>query len=176
MFGRWKAGSAGPVMTKRIGAALGFAAALSFAGSAMTQPAGYFSAMAGDWKGDGRLKLASGSTERIRCRAKNSVKENGNSLRQDLRCAGDSYKLSFSSDLTYKKSAGVVTGTWREKNYNVGGFIMGPARPGFVRASVDHDSFSAEVSVVTKGNKQLVTITPKGLDVTQVSVTLVRLR
>ncbi len=176
MFGRRKTQPAGLFRSIYTGTAAVFTAALLFSGTAMTKPAGYFNGMAGNWKGDGRLELASGATERIRCRAKNSVKKDGNGLLQDLRCAGDSYKLSFKSDLTYKADAGVVTGTWREKNYNVGGFIMGPARPGLMRASVNHEDFAAQVSVVTKGNKQSVTITPKGLDVKKVSVTLTRSR
>ena len=155
-------------------AAAGLTAFAMFSGSAMAQNKGYFAGFDGNWAGDGRLELESGATERIRCRAKNSVKKNGDGLIQVLRCAGDSYKLSFNSDLTFKKDAGVVTGTWREKNYNVGGFIMGPARPGVVRASVDHEDFSAKVSVVTKGKKQTVTIRPQGLDVRIVSVTLTR--
>ena len=121
---------AGQFRAKSVAAAAGLTVVLLFSGTAVTKPAGYFAGMAGNWKGDGRLELASGATERIRCRAKNSVRKEGNGLLQELRCAGDSYKLSFKSDLTYKNDAGVVTGTWREKNYNVGGFIMGPARPG----------------------------------------------
>ena len=144
------------------------------AASSGTAAAGYFSAMAGAWTGNGRLTLADGKGERIRCRAANKVLRGGDRLRQNLSCTSVSYKLVFTSELTYKPAAGVVTGSWREQSQRVGGFISGPARPGRIRAFVSSESFSARVVVVTRGNRQSVTITPKGLGVREISVKLTR--
>ena len=129
---------------------------------------------AGSWSGDGTIKLASGDSERLRCRVTYAVGKGGNSLRQDLRCASDSYKLDVESEISYNADAGRVSGTWAEKNYSTGGFLSGTVSGGDIRARVDGRSFAAEVAVQTNGNQQSVTIRPEGSDVREVAVSLRR--
>ena len=131
-----------------------------------------FTGLAGSWSGDGTIKLSSGDSERIRCRVTYAVSGGGNSLRQDLRCASDSYKLDVESEITYNSGAGRVSGTWAESNYGVGVFLSGSVSGGQIRAKVEGPSFSATVNVTTSGSQQSVTIRPQGSDVAEVAVTL----
>jgi hypothetical protein len=136
--------------------------------------AGLFSGMAGSWYGEGLIKLASGASERIRCRATYMVGSDGNNLKQDMRCASDSYSLTVTSDVTYKADAGVITGTWFETGYGTGGFITGQASTGQIKAWVKGRDFNAEVAIISVGTEQTVTIRPQNLDVREVSVKLLR--
>ena len=58
-----------------------------------------FDILQGAWSGNGSITLGSGDKERIRCRANYAV--DGNHVRQELRCASDSYKFEMQNDLTY---------------------------------------------------------------------------
>ena len=61
-------------------------------------PLGHF---AGTWSGNGKITVKDGTSERIRCRSTNSAK--GNALALSMRCASDSYKFEFQSDVTSEK-------------------------------------------------------------------------
>src|SRR5271169_3871502 len=63
---------------------------------ASAQQQGVFSRFAGDWSGEGTVKISAGR-ERIRCKAHYTVTPDGTSLEQTLRCASDSYKLEVTS-------------------------------------------------------------------------------
>jgi hypothetical protein len=136
--------------------------------------AGLFSGFAGSWSGDGMLTLAGGSSEPIRCRATYEVENDGNKLKQELRCASDSYSLTVESNVTYNPDAGVISGTWFETGYATGGFLNGSASAGHIEARVDGNGFSAQVAIVTNSDEQMVTIRPQNMDVTEVSVTMRR--
>jgi hypothetical protein len=136
--------------------------------------AGLFSGLAGSWAGDGTLKLAGGSSEALRCRATYEVENDGNKLKQELKCASDSYSLTVESDVTYNPDAGVITGTWLETGYATGGFVSGRASSGQIQAWVQGNSFSAQVAIVTSSGQQVVTIRPQNTAVTEVSVTMRR--
>src|SRR5512138_2817766 len=69
-----------------------------------------FDALRGSWSGTGSITLGSGDKERIRCRANYTVE--GDYVRQDLRCASDSYKFEMQNELTH--SDGQVNGNWNE--------------------------------------------------------------
>jgi len=142
--------------------------------SAARAAANPFTGLAGSWSGDGTIKLASGDSERIRCRATYGVSEGGLRLRQDLRCASDSYKFNVESEITYNASAGIVSGTWAETNYSSSGFLTGTLSGGAIKARVRGKTFSAEVDVNTAGNQQMVSIRPQTSEVSEVAVTLRR--
>jgi hypothetical protein len=138
--------------------------------------AGLFTGLAGDWRGDGSIGWSSGETERIRCTATYEVGGDGNSLQQTLTCATDSTRLIVKSDIRYNPDAGAITGTWSEANYGITGRVTGRASSGTIKAIVASGDkrFTARVTVVTSGSNQTVTITPQGLEVTEVSVKLKR--
>jgi hypothetical protein len=138
--------------------------------------AGIFSGLGGSWRGDGSIKWTNGETERIRCQGAYRVGSGGNQIEQKLTCASDSTKLSVEADITYNPEAGVITGSWSETGYGVGGWVSGTANATTINARVrsGDNKFNARVSVVTRGARQTVSIRPQGLDVTEVSVTLRR--
>ncbi len=146
----------------------------TFAPQAMAD--GLFSGLAGSWRGDGSITWSTGETERLRCNATYTVEREGNKLVQNLTCATDSTKLIVKSAITYNPAAGALSGTWMESSYGLNGFVSGRANATAIRAIVQSldKSFSALVTVVTKGSDQTVTIAPEGLDVTEVSVKLRR--
>jgi len=151
-----------------------FAAALLLFGSAAYAEAGLFDGLAGSWKGDGSIAWSTGETEHMRCTAKYSVERDGNRINQNLTCATDSTRLIIKSTVTFNPDAAAITGDWSETTYGVNGYVSGTASRGGVNAivqSTDH-RFNARVTMSTNGSTQTVTIVPKGLDVTNVAVTL----
>jgi hypothetical protein len=116
--------------------------------------------------------MQSGSSERIRCRARYSVSQGGELLVQELRCASDSYRIDVNS--TSQSDRGSLSGSWTELTRNVTGTLSGRASGGFIQARVTALGFSAGLTVNTAGNTQSVTIIPEGNDVRTVAVTMRR--
>src|ERR1700728_4366496 len=101
--------------------AAGFGAAfmLSVSASPAQAQSSPFAGFNGSWSGNGTVALSDGSTERIRCRADYKVDGSGLSLKQNLRCASDSYKFDLSSDVTSQGNR--TSGNWSEGSRNVFG-------------------------------------------------------
>lgn len=121
---------------------------------------GAFAGYAGNWAGNGTITIAEGGTERIRCRGTYSVDGTGNTLRQVLRCASDSYKFELTSDIAAKGSS--ITGSWSEASRGVNGTVEGSISSGQVSALVQTNGYAATFNVSTRGNKQSVVISSKG--------------
>jgi hypothetical protein len=152
-------------------------AACVVAGLVAAAPASYaqtgpFSGLQGAWSGSGTVQVADGGSERIRCRATYTVASEGNNLQQVLRCASDSYRFDLSSDVTNR--GGSLTGTWNEANRNINGGIEGRASNGQYNALVTANGFAAELSMVARGNKQIIAISSKNTDLRGVQITLAR--
>jgi hypothetical protein len=124
---------------------------------------GPFTGLAGAWNGSGRIEMQSGTSERIRCRARYSVSQAGEVLLQQLRCASDSYRIDVNS--TAQSDGDALSGTWTELTRNVTGSLSGRASRGSIQARVNALGFSADLTVHTAGNTQSVIITPEGNDV-----------
>ena len=133
---------------------------------------GPFAGLAGAWNGSGRIEMQSGTSERIRCRARYSVSQAGDVLVQGLRCASDSYKVDVNS--TSQNDRGSLSGTWTELTRNVSGTLSGRASGGSIQVRVTGMGFSAGLTVNTTGNTQSVTIIPEGNEVRSVAVTMKR--
>lgn len=140
------------------------------AAHALAQGAGPFSSMGGAWSGNGVISLASGSRERIRCRANYLVSGGGDNLRLDLRCASDSYRFELSGNAV--SQGGQVTGNWFESTRSVGGNISGRASSGQIQATAAGQTFTALLNMRTNGNRQSVSITSPGSDLSEVAITL----
>jgi hypothetical protein len=149
-------------------AALALAAALALSQSAGTAAAGPFSGMAGSWSGGGLVSLASGSRERLRCRASNSVDSGGDNINLSIRCASDSYKIDLSGYI--KNSNGSLSGQWSETNYNSAGSLTGRASGNHINAHAVGNTFSALISMSGTGSQMSVSIRPQATDVRQVSL------
>jgi hypothetical protein len=134
--------------------------------------AGPFGDFEGSWSGAGTISLSNGTNERIRCRASYQVTEAGRLLSQDLRCASDSYKFELQTTVAHQ--GGAISGTWNETTRSVVGNISGRVAGGSIQAVATAPAVSANLSVVTKGNQQSVTIQSPGSEVSEVSITLRR--
>jgi hypothetical protein len=131
-----------------------------------------FSLMAGSWSGGGTISLSSGDRERLRCRAHHSAGQGGTSLSLSIRCASDSYRFELTSNVVERR--GRIFGRWSEAANGVSGTISGHASGNRVRALASSDSFTAGISVATSGNRQSVSITPRGTFISGVHISLSR--
>lgn len=134
------------------------------------QSASPFAGFDGSWSGNGTVSLSDGTSEQIRCRATYNV-VGGNGLKQSLRCASASYKFDLSSDV--KSQGNQVTGTWGEASRNIFGNLQGSAGGGQIDVFVEAAGFAANLTLTTKGNKQLVSISSKG-QIRDVSINMIR--
>jgi hypothetical protein len=67
---------------------------------------------------------------------------------------------------------GRIHGDWRESNYSVSGTISGRLSGDRIQAMARGDSFSAGLSLTTRGNRQSVSITPRETFITGVHIAL----
>lgn len=148
----------------------GIAAAMLLSASAAYAD-GPFAGFEGAWSGTGTVSLSDGSKERIRCRATYQVGGGGNSLRQTLKCASDSYKFDLSSDVTSDGER--ISGHWSEATRNINGDLQGTAGGGRIEVFVEAAGFAADITLTTKGNKQSVAISSKG-DIRGVNISMTR--
>jgi len=145
---------------------------LGLAGSpalALTSP---FRAMAGTWVGGGALSMANGEQERLRCRAAYDVGGGGEALRLNLRCASPSYNFDLSSEV--ENRGGAISGSWTEASRNASGSISGRAVGDRIEAAARGQNFAANLSLTTRGSRQIVSIHPEGTEVRAVSLALER--
>jgi hypothetical protein len=146
-------------------------ASLGLSGSA-AQAAGPFTAMAGSWSGGGMLNTSDGAQEPLRCRASYDVGGSGAQLHLNLRCASASYNFDLASDVQYR--GGAISGEWSEASRNASGTLSGRAVGDRIEASASGQSFSAGLSLTTRGSRQTVSIRPQGTNITGVSLALDR--
>jgi hypothetical protein len=131
-----------------------------------------FAGLAGNWSGGGFIMLASGGRERLRCRSTYTVGEDGARLRQNLRCASDSYRFDVNGSIVSDR--GALTGTWSEINRNVSGNVSGRVSGSQIEARIEGPGFSASMAINTRGDRQSVTIRSPGHEVTEVSLALTK--
>ena len=93
-----------------------------------------FTTLGGTWSGSGRLRLNSGESERVRCRAYYSPRSSGKRMGMAIRCASSSYAFELRSSLSSAGSR--VTGRWEERNFNAHGSVVGTVRPGRLSLAV----------------------------------------
>lgn len=133
---------------------------------------GPFEGLAGSWSGGGTITMKDGGHERIHCRGTYTVGTGGNSMRQELRCASDSYKFEMSSDIT--QTGDQLAGNWTENTRHLAGHVSGRATPTQIHARAEGDTFTALLAVSTHGDRQSVSIQSPGSEVSDVSITMTR--
>ncbi len=138
------------------------------AGHAQSRP---FAGFDGAWSGNGTISLSDGTSERIRCRADYKVNGTGLGLKQNLRCASDSYKFDLSSDVTSQGDR--ISGNWNEASRNIFGNLQGTAGGGKIDVLVEAPGFTASLTLRTSGNRQTVQSSSKG-DIRGVTISMVR--
>ena len=150
-----------------------FTAVLVLADPAETQGSGPFSNMAGNWAGGGSFAIANGAKESIRCRAQYLVGSTGATVNLELRCASDSYKFELQGNVRYQN--GEVLGDWSERTRGAAGRVAGSIKGDQVNVRVEGQTFSALLSLTTRGDKQSISIiAPVGRDMSEASITLNR--
>ncbi len=133
-----------------------------------------FRSLAGSWSGEGTIRMSSGSTERIRCRATYTVGAGDpggvsqQTMLQELLCASDSFKFQIKTRVSRTDKR--LTGNWIELSRNVSGNLVGRITNGRVDATVDGGVFSAAISITPNGRRQAVTIRPSSVDVAEVTI------
>jgi hypothetical protein len=116
--------------------------------------------------------MANGESERIRCRASYAVGGGGSILQQSLRCASDSYRVELSSEAVARGSS--ISGRWSESTRNAGGSLSGSIRGAELSIRAEGPGLAANLLVVTRGDRQSLSIRSAGTDIREVSITLSR--
>ena len=96
------------------------------------------------------------------------VAENGDHVRLALRCASDSYNFDLAGDVDHRN--GAISGSWTEASRKAAGTISGRVNGDHIEANAKGDSFSVNLSLTTRGNRQAVTIQSLAAEVTNVRV------
>lgn len=115
-----------------------------------------FEKLAGQWSGKGTIDFTDGTQEPIRCRAAYDVLERQNNLQLNIRCASESYSFDLRGSANY--AAGGITGTWSESTRNAAGTISGKADGDRFEVLAKGPSFSARLTLITRGDRQSVAI------------------
>jgi hypothetical protein len=133
---------------------------------------GPFEQLAGSWSGSGTL--SNGRHEPIKCRASYDVLEDQNKLQLNIHCASESYNFDLRSSATY--AAGAITGTWSESTRNAAGTLSGKVEGVGFQVVAKGPTFTANLNLVTRGDKQSVTIRSQDAqaDVQGATITLKR--
>lgn len=150
-----------------------FAAVFALAMPAPAESAGPFGHLAGNWMGAGTVTYGQGPAERIRCRANYNVGNAGTAVSLQLRCASDSYNFELQGNVRYQ--SGEVRGDWRENTRGAAGMVTGSIKGDRVDVRVEGQTFSAILSLVTRGDRQSIAIqAPFGGQMSSANITLNR--
>jgi hypothetical protein len=140
--------------------------------AANAQSAGPFAGLFGTWRGAGKVLMADGKSERIRCTATYTPESGGQSLSQELVCASDSYRVDVRSFIVAEGQS--VQGHWEETVQQATGHLDGQIVGGRLEGRISGTGFEAGLSLVTTGLRQSVLITPLGGSISRVEVALAR--
>ena len=133
---------------------------------------GPFAALQGSWSGTGTIVMSSGGKERIRCSSNDRLGSNNSELRLGLNCESDSYRFNLESQILYRD--GTVSGNWFETTRATGGTISGRIAGNQIQVRADGQTFSAILSVTTRGERQSISIQSPGSEMSDVTITLSR--
>ena len=124
--------------------------------AALAVDGGPFARLAGHWRGAGIIGLVDGSREPIKCRASYDVLDEQQKLQLNIRCASDSYNFDLRGRAIL--AGRNVSGTWSEMTRNAAGNISGTARGDKIDVMANGPGFTAGLTLVTRGNRQSVSI------------------
>jgi hypothetical protein len=103
-----------------------------------------------------RLRQSNGKPEPIKCRASYDVLDEQNKLQLNIHCASESYKFDLRGSATYAGDA--ITGSWSESTRNAAGTMSGKVEGAGFQVVAKGPTFAANLSLMTRGDKQSVTI------------------
>ena len=131
-----------------------------------------FDRLAGSWTGAGSMQPKDGPRERVRCKVNYEVKNEGQSVKMDVRCASDAYRMELSANIDQRGSE--LSGNWFESQYRLGGRVSGRSAGDLIDAKIESDTMTAMLAVRTKGSRQSFVMESPGAWVSQVSIDLLR--
>ncbi len=131
-----------------------------------------FDTVAGSWSGGGSMKPSDGPSERVRCKIDYVPKNAGQSVKMNVRCASDAYKMDLSANID--ENGTTLSGNWFESQYRQGGSVSGQNVDGLIEAKVEGQTITALLTVRTKGNRQTFFMESPGAWISQVSIDLLR--
>ncbi|MGI9384486.1 MAG: hypothetical protein ACR2PO_15135 [Methyloligellaceae bacterium] len=140
-------------------AAVALLAGFAIGAGASPASANAFNKLKGSWRGGGTVSPVGGASEKVACRVSYGVA--GASVTQSITCAGTDYRISANASLKLSntKSAGSVSGSWRETIYNVGGGANGSFSGNRINVFISGDKFSGRMTISVKGRSHTVSIT-----------------
>lgn len=116
-----------------------------------------FSELPGNWSGTGTVIKSDDTTESLRCKVKYSLTPSGKILHQEIKCAADSYRMNFVTDLVNQN--GDLAGTWKEVDRQAGGDVSGRIQGDVISTQIKGAVFQAAVVITTKSGKQTISLT-----------------
>lgn len=123
---------------------------------------GPFARFSGSWSGTGTLRQGNGTIERIRCGASYRARgSTGHEVDLQLRCVSDSYNFDLVGQFHADERNSVV-GRWTEQSRNIGGTAIGRAYGDRLQVHAESSGFAANLSMVTRGRRQSVTLNSQG--------------
>ena len=124
--------------------------------NAAAQSTSPFAELAGSWSGSGTIDLSNDRHEPIKCRASYDVLEDQMKLQLNIHCASESYNFDLRSSATYVN--GAITGNWSESTRNAAGTLSGKVEGAGFQVVANGPSFTANLNLMTRGDKQSVSI------------------
>jgi hypothetical protein len=159
------------LMTGTLAAARLLAFSLALGATSATAAAGPVEDMTGYWSGTGTIRLSGKETERVKCVAIYRVGDAGTKIKQTLRCASSDYNINAKADLAIKGGQ-QVEGSWEEQTYSASGEVTGRYTGSSFVLAIKGANFTAAMNVGLSNCKQSIEITPKGLEMRRISMTL----
>ena len=138
-------------------------------------PAGAASPLAqlnGSWSGTGRMNLADGKSEALKCTAYYTPKDGGAQVGVVLLCAGVSNKIELRANLI--SNGNRLSGSWEERTLNASGSVRGQASPRQIKLAINGGGFSGSMGLTTVGSSQRVSISTQGSGLKGVNIKLRR--
>jgi hypothetical protein len=134
--------------------------AVTWAGSPIAVGAGEgdspFDKLAGRWVGGGKLVIADGTTETVKCRVTYLVSQQGAQVRQTIRCAAASGSIEVQSTVSHARSH--LSGTWRELSRDMSGDATGTVTPDGFELEIKGSDVRATMHVAVKGAQQIIDV------------------
>jgi len=123
---------------------------------ATAQDASPFVKLAGRWLGEGRLGIKDGKTEAVKCRVTYFVSDEGQQVRQTIRCASESGTVEVQSTVTH--ASGALKGSWKELSRDWSGELSGSVTPNGFRVGIRGSELNANMEIIVKDNRQIIEI------------------
>jgi len=112
--------------------------------------------LTGRWVGEGRLGVKGNPTEQVKCRVTYVYVQDGDQLKQNIRCASAGGNVEVHSVVSH--AAGKLTGTWQEVVRNMSGNLAGAVTPRGFKVNVRGESLTANMDIILVKGKQVIEI------------------